>query len=320
MKHFTVENIDYNRYESKIQLELVGGSRPRLTLVHKVSRQKFIFKSYSHNTREVWAECLASHIGAVLGIKVQQVVIKRAPKSLENSIRNVAPQLDKKWIPIGTLARNIFPRGQEIVYGAITVETPTKLLPLEIVEQKIREKYYAPDDLLDNFAQMIIFDAIIGNMDRHHENWGIVETVKYKQQLLFNKNQIVAERWFTPLYDHGSSLMFELSDIDVEKYTKDEALFHRKYIEGKAYTFVSMPDGTEANIFTIIRHHIDNKTPWGKRFKKEIQRLNDASILEISKAIAKMPNTKEIKYSEKRKELLLRSILHRLQLLRGMLQ
>lgn len=317
MKHYTVEDINYGRYENKIRFELVGGSRPRLTLQHKTTRQKFIFKTYSHNTREVWAECLASHIGSVLDIKVQQVVIRRAPKSLENAMRKVAPKLDKKWIPIGTLARNIFPRGQEIVYGAITVETPSGLLPLETIEQKIREKYYAPDDLLDSFAQMVVFDAIIGNMDRHHENWGIVETVRYKQQLLFDKKQIVTERWFTPLYDHGSSLMFELSEDNVENI-KDEPLFHQKYIEGKAYTFVSMPDGSSANIFTIIKYHIDRGTPWGTRFKKEIERLGDTSILEISKAIAKMPNIKEIDYSEARKELLLRSILYRLQILRDM--
>lgn len=318
MKHFTVENIDYARYDNKIKFELVGGSRPRLTLVHKTTRQRFIFKSYTHNSREVWAECLASHLGVVFDIKVQQVVIKRAPKGLEAEMRRVAPALDKNWIPIGTLARNIFPRGQEIVYGSLILETPTDTLPLEVIEDKIRRQYYAPDELLSTFAQMIVFDAIIGNMDRHHENWGIVETVKYKQQLLFDKKQITSERWFTPLYDHGSSLMFELSDADIAKYLADENLFQQKYIQGKSYTFVSMPDGSPANIFTIIQHHIRHKTAWGKRFKAHIVKLNDASRLEVGKAIAKMPNTQEIDYSEARKELLLRSILYRLQLLKDM--
>lgn len=320
MKHFTVENIDYGRYENKIQFELVAGSRPRLTLVHKKTRQKFIFKTYSHNSREVWAECLASHLGEVFGIKVQQAVIKRAPKGLANSLRRVAPQISEDWLPIGTLARNIFPRGQEIVYGAIIVDTPSDALSLEEIENRIRKKYYAPDDLLQDFAQMIVFDAIIGNMDRHHENWGIVETIRYKQQLLFDKKQITTERWFTPLYDHGSSLLFELEDKMVERYLNNEDQLVTKYIKGAAYTFVCMPDGKPENIFNIIQHHIDNKTPWGKRFKKSIEQLKGISRLEIAKAIAKMPNVDEIQYDENRRELLLRSIYLRLNFLLKMVQ
>lgn len=319
MKHYTVEDIKYNRYDSTVRFELVGGSRPRLTLVHRKTRQKYIFKTSSHNSREVWAECLASHLGSTLNIDVQQVVIKRSPDNLTRLMRSLAPNLDKRWKPIGTLARNIFPRGQEIVYGMKIVGTSSDSLSLENTEQCIRKQYYAPDDLLNSFAEMIVFDAIIGNMDRHHENWGVVETIKYKQQLLFDKKQIISERWFTPLYDHGSSLQFELSEIDVERYLQDNVLFERKYVCGGSYSFICMPDGKRANVFDVINHHIETKTAWEKRFKLAIEKVGNCSRLEIAKAIAKMPNTQEIDYSEARKELLLRSIIYRLDKLRSML-
>lgn len=319
MKHFTVEDIVYRRYESKLGFELVGGSRPRLTLIHKNSHQKYIFKTYSHNSREVWAECLASHLGNVFKIEVQQVVIKSSPDGLTRKLREVAPEIPEDWSPIGTLARNIFPRDQEIIYGATIVQSPSKSFPLDEIERCIRVKYYAPDDILERFAEMILFDALIGNMDRHHENWGIVETTKYRQQVLFYKKQLVKERWFTPLYDHGSSLMFELSEEKVLKYLDDDTSFIDKYIKGTPYSFVCMPNGKEANVFEVIRHHISQKTVWGERFKKRIRGMKQTSILEISKCIVKMPNTSHIDYSENRKELLLRSILHRKRLLADML-
>lgn len=319
MKHFTVEDIEYNRYKSKLGFELVGGSRPRLTLIHKKTNKKYIFKTYSHNSREVWAECLASHLGNIFHINVQQVVIKSSPNDLTRILRVAAPEIPKDWSPIGTLARDIFPRKQEIIYGATIVQSPSKSFSLEEIEQCIRAKYYAPDDLLENFAQMILFDALIGNMDRHHENWGIVETIKYRQQVLFEKKQLIKERWFTPLYDHGSSLMFELSEEIVLRYLDNDSLLVEKYIKGTPYSFVCMPNGKKANVFDVIQHHITHKTVWGKRFKKQLSKLHEVSILEISKSIAKMPNTPHIDYSEARKELLLRSILHRKRILQDML-
>lgn len=320
MKHYTVEDIDYERYESKAKFELVAGSRPRLTLVHKKTRQKFIFKTYSHNSREVWAECLASHLGKVFTIDIQQVVIKRSPAGLTRAMRKAAPSIPRNWKAIGTLARNIFPQGQEITYGMNVVQTPSDPLSLEEIEKRIRAQYYAPDDLLDKFAEMVVFDAMIGNMDRHHENWGIVETIKYKQQLLLDKRQIVSERWFTPLFDHGSSLMFELSEEKVVQYLQDDELFVQKYIMGGPYSFVCMPNGQYKNVFDVIKFHITNKTAWKKRFIKHLQKMSGYSQLEVAKAIAKMPNTKEIDYSENRKELLLRSIMHRIQILHKMVQ
>ena len=46
----------------------------------------------------------------------------------------------------------------------------------------------------DSFAGYLMFDALIGNTDRHHENWAVVD----------------AERSLAPTYDHGASLGFNV--------------------------------------------------------------------------------------------------------------
>ena len=52
------------------------------------------------------------------------------------------------------------------------------------------------------FAEYVMLDALIGNTDRHHENWGIVRKLE-------------EDEWFgtlAPSYDHASSLGRELLD------------------------------------------------------------------------------------------------------------
>ena len=52
------------------------------------------------------------------------------------------------------------------------------------------------------WARVLAFDALIGNGDRHAENWGSLAT--------FKNGTLTCEH--TPAYDHGSSLGYELAE------------------------------------------------------------------------------------------------------------
>jgi hypothetical protein len=53
-------------------------------------------------------------------------------------------------------------------------------------------------------AGYLVFDALIGNVDRHHENWGVLENIRSES----------GERVFevAPTFDHASSLGRELQE------------------------------------------------------------------------------------------------------------
>lgn len=312
MKHFTVAKIDLSKYKSiSGPLEVVGGSRPRLTLIHKDSNQRFFFKTYTHNPREIWAECLASHVAELAGIRAQAVTIKIAPPLLVKAMKGrYGTVLPKDWKPVGTLARNIFPRNIDITYGSAIVETPSDPLTLKRIEDRIRSKYYAADDLLEAFSDMVVFDVLIGNMDRHHENWGICEDKRYKQQLLFDKKKLVDLRNFTPLFDHGSSLMFELSDKDIDDITADEAKLQR-YVEGNKFGFLLDISGNTSNPFELLKEHLDTNTSWKPRIKKSLAKIKDIDLLALAELIIQMPIPEELEYNDNRRKLLYKAFLLR---------
>lgn len=193
MKHFEITILDFRQY-TPITVEVIGGSRPRMVLGKGNNNLKHFLKSYSHNSREIAAEFIASKLGSLADFKVQKTTIKILPPNLMQFFQEKYSQfLPKDWKPIGALVKNIFPRGYEVRYGfTIVKKNPTDKLKLSEIEQSIRSKYYAPDDLLQSLAEMIVFDAWIGNMDRHHENWGILEhnTVNFLQTTLVPKSLI----------------------------------------------------------------------------------------------------------------------------------
>lgn len=68
------------------------------------------------------------------------------------------------------------------------------------------------------FADYLVLDAVIGNTDRHHENWGILR-------------RRVGDHWqgtLAPTFDHASSLGRELVDAGEGKCR--ERLFREKRI------------------------------------------------------------------------------------------
>jgi hypothetical protein len=54
----------------------------------------------------------------------------------------------------------------------------------------------------DAFLGYLLLDALIGNTDRHHQNWGVLASSRESEP----------ERMLAPTYDHASSLGRELSD------------------------------------------------------------------------------------------------------------
>jgi hypothetical protein len=218
--------------------------------------------------------------------------------------------LPADWKPIGTLARNIFPRHIAITYGSVIVETPSRALTLDQIEQKLRSRYYAADDLLQAYADMVILDIFIGNMDRHHENWGVCEHNKYNQQRMFDRKEMIALRYFTPLFDHGSSLMFELSDSDVEVFLSNPDRLE-KYLAASKFGFLLDTAGKPNNPFTIVSEHLQQKTSWALRFKRTLAKLHKIDMLLVAELVIQMPTLSVLEYGDSRRQLLYKSLLLR---------
>ena len=153
--------------------------------------------------------------------------------------------------------------------------------------------------LFQDFIKIMIFDALVGEQDRHEENWGItINRKKYK---------------ISPLYDNGCNL---LRDFKNESYSK-------KYYDGKkdfdAYinkskTIIYKEDNkNKYKHFELIKYlNVDYRDI----VQKEIKNLNKLTDETIEDIIEKIPDgllTKKHKeyiiiYLKKRRDILINII------------
>ena len=197
---------DKNRYtivqlhrESLVRPETMGSKRKlwcRITDGQSVPGGRWLFKFPQAGTGQHWAEKIASTVAAQLEIS-------------HATVRLACFEGEK-----GSICRSFLSAGQDLRHG-------NELLGAQIEDYDPDKKFGQSDHTLDNiwhvlerspwdarvharakeqFAEYLVLDALIGNTDRHHENWGTVLTVE-------GATRSIA---LAPSFDHASSLGREL--------------------------------------------------------------------------------------------------------------
>jgi HipA-like C-terminal domain len=183
------------------------GSKPKFWF--RYQDEMWLFKQARPNTGEHWAEKVASEIAELLGLPTHEVEIARYEGRMGCAVKSFLRK------------HEILVHGNEFLAGAIKgydkykqrgqadhhfsniVHTIEKWFPTE--------KYRKLMSL--RIVGYFVLDALVGNTDRHHENWGIL--LKPVKVLLKEKELGEQMRFRVPLaptYDHGSSLGRELLD------------------------------------------------------------------------------------------------------------
>lgn len=267
----------------------------------------------------------ASQLGKSAGFSIQAVSLKKFPGGIDQLfLDQYGSYLPDRWQPVGALVRNVFPKDHELLYGAQIIGTATEPVTLERIEENIRKRYLDSEDILQAFADMVMFDAWIGNMDRHHENWAISQKNVAAQMSLLGlsreeRDEIKKRRKFTALFDHGSSLLFELDERKVGVYNQNRHSYEKDYILGRKYALLLASDGKRKNTFDIIQEHYDAKTKWARRFRQAMWKIAEIDDLVIARLILEMPTDGELAYTAARKKLLYYSLRRRKEILLNIL-
>lgn len=163
----------------------------------------WLFKYPQPNTGQHWSEKIAAEVADALDIlhaRVELAVFQGARGSATESFTREGRELD---------------HGNQVLAGHVLGYDPGKQFrqsdhTLENIFLALGRVFQAPEATRrakEQLADYLVLDALIGNTDRHHENWGILRK-RTKSGWL---------RMLAPTFDHGSSLGRELVDDSAGK-------------------------------------------------------------------------------------------------------
>lgn len=231
-----------------------GGTREKCFVENPDNGRLYFFKeSIDKFPSEFWSEIIASKIGQQLGFKMLDYnigILGSTPGCIcESMIEQTSEELEhginliKKAIPGFKITNRPI-----ILFG----EVETSFIDYNGL-------------FIKQFIDVMVFDSIIGNQDRHSENWAIIRSLDVTN-LKYNKNRLF--RWmylqylnsgmklsklpfkkyvvqtmqasalvnlkFAPIYDSGSSLGREIPEEKIAEFLKNDEMTSKYIRNGKS--------------------------------------------------------------------------------------
>ena len=178
-----------------------------------------------------WAERIAYGVARVLGIPAAPVelAVERTPDEIrcgtvchsvlreEESLVNGDELMGEIGIRVSRSRRELYT--VEAVFDALENVLPPAQIGVGL-------------SAWDVFVGYLVLDALIGNTDRHEENWSAIKP-----------SDVDADRRLSPTFDHASSLGFQLSDLDKQERlsSRDKNRTPEGYADRAKTQFASKP-------------------------------------------------------------------------------
>ena len=130
------------------------------------------------------------------------------------------------------------------VLHAVKCKQPHNLIRIKESQGSIETK----EDTWKEYIKMLIFDCIIGNNDRHDENWGYLYDAKIKKFVL------------SPIYDNASCLTAGDDETKVQKLLSDNEYLKSYIDKGRPPNlYLNFDDSKKYSHFEIMQHLIKSE-------------------------------------------------------------
>lgn len=174
------------------------------------------------------------------------------------------------------------------------------------LEQILRS---VPKDFpVEYWIEMMLFDFLIGNRDRHQSNWALLfEIINTSKDPEYMKMQLKS----CPLYDNGSSLCCYITEDQLPELLGKDIKRFNAVVDSKSKSIIRI-DGSNKNTpkhSDVVKYLLSNFHPTEKIARRFLKRLNANKIREV------LNEYPESILSQQKKELISRFLIRKLEIL-----
>lgn len=266
--------LDISSYNTK-------GSRIKKFAIDLRSNEKAFFKYERYNVSETCSEKVSYELAKVLGYDCAKIELAKDSNGVVGVLNYYFTE------------EEITEHIDAVAYLNINVEERPKFYTISNIKRKLDE---LDVNLFYDFIKIMIFDALVGETDRHEENWGILR--------LNGKYRI------SPLYDNGCNLLREFKNEELAKKYYDNIKSFDAYVN-KSQTLIYKEDNkSKYKHFELIKYLSDL---YGSKVQEELRKLEKLTDEKIIEIVGQIPDElitykhKEfmIKYIKLRRNILL---------------
>ena len=186
---------------------------------HKSNRKNWV--RYIAKTGQKWypiesiTELLLNKLGTIFGLKMAESKIAMIGGQLRFLSRYFLNPAKEELVHGADILAGYLNDTPEFVEEVDKQKLTREWFTVQFVDNAVSNMFlYQHDEIMHELSKLIIFDALVGNNDRHFFNWGVVRSVEGSFQ-----------PYFSPVYDTARGLFWNDSDskltgiVEVNKTT-----------------------------------------------------------------------------------------------------
>jgi len=213
--------IDVAEYESAQYEEL--GSREKFWMEGPGGELWLYKKPRPTNLSEIWSEKLAAEIAYLIGVPCAEVQLAKIDGDLGTISKSFNPSALQCFHENEVLANVVSRYDTARRFGQSDHNVKNIIKAISWLAEKGLLDF---EDTLSELALFAMLDGLIGNTDRHHENWMIILNQNWQIRMVEGMSLFRV----APSYDHASSLGRELNDDRRQRILSENRMLN--YIVG----------------------------------------------------------------------------------------
>jgi len=232
---------------------------------------------HKHYPIESITEHLLNELGSIFGMTMAESELAFVHYSGENQIRFFSKYFmnrQSEQLIHGADIYAAYLGDEEIIKQIEAANKEGEMITVQEAKFAIAYLFPKNPEIFTEYLKLLLFDALVGNNDRHFYNWGCIKSL--------SGNDI----HFSPIYDTARGLLWNISDENVAKWHGNPLIRKSKLAK---YINNSMPkvgwDGqSKINHFDLVGLIFADELGMSK---ETISNFFDVNKLEIAKAYIK---------------------------------
>ena len=247
-------------------------------------QSRWLFKFPKPLTGEHWAEKIAEQICSIMGIEHARVELAEYSVGMESKTKVQRGSITKSFVRENSYLLH----GNQILKFIIDHYDTQKTYKqtnhtLKNILNSMREFTAVEDELFAaqrKFAEYLVLDALIGNTDRHDENWGLLAPRYEDSNIRYQ---------LAPSFDHASSLGRELRDAKRRQLLSSNhvANYSKK---GRGAIFWAEDDARCKNPIQLINLALSSPE-YQEAFRLALDNIDKVNVKLVQSVISRVPES-----------------------------
>lgn len=251
------------------------GSKPKFWFWLRGDEDRpWLFKFARDGTGEHWSEKVAAEVAQLLGLSAALVELAEFNSKRGIATRSFVPRNEGFDLVHGDelLAGHVigYDRDKTFRHSSHSIHNIVTAVTAVFPDPATREHQ------LSRLAGYLVLDALIGNTDRHHQNWGVL-----RQAIPTGETAYV----IAPTFDHASSLGRNEPEKNLRRRLQEKTVlaYARK---GRGGIYWLSADAKGANPLQLVE---SASAKWPNYFRSWLERVHTLNDADFHAILAQIP-------------------------------